>query len=281
MFLTRIARIARSAQLARDERGVALAAVLIFMAAGVVLSATVASSVVAGLQFSSSTRADVQSQAAAEAGIAVARASLIEGDCSGSALYSSAGTLDNANTTSVDESKPAYDAQIQFSTDDGDTWINGCPLSTQQAARIVSTGYAVTPGLPGDQTGDSTVVEARLSTIQNQATLNPSGPAVYSYSTSGFGGSGKLISSGGLDTSIMIRSGNVNCDGGANGAADLVVKSGNFTAGGSCVITGNVWVNGSATLSGGAKVNGSLTAGSVDSSGIVGGNIYSDSTIKL
>lgn len=282
MFLTRLSPIARSARAAgKDERGVALAAVLTFMAAGVILSAAVASSVVSGLQFSASTRADVQSQAAAEAGIAVARAALMRGQCTSPALYASNGSLDNAATPAVDESTPKYSAQIQYSTNGGNTWVNGCPASVQQPARVLSTGYALTPGLPGDQTGDSTVVEARLESMQNQATLNPSGPAVYSYNTSGFGGSGKLISSGGLETSIMIRSGNVTCDGAANGAADLVVKSGSFTAGGSCKVLGNVWVNGAATLDGGAEIGGSLTAGSVVSSANIAGNLWSDTTTRL
>lgn len=282
MLLTRISRIARSARAAgEDDRGVALAAVLIFMAAGILLSSVVASSVVTGMQFSASTRADVQSQAAAEAGIAVARAALIGGQCVSPALYESAGSLDDADTTTVDESSPKYSAQVQYSTDGGTSWISGCPASVQQAARILSTGYALVPGLPGDTSGDTTTIEARLATITNQASLNPSGPAVYSYNTSGFGGSGKLISSGGYDTSIMIRSGDVTCDGAANGAADLVIKSGNFTGTGSCVITGNVWVNGKAELKGGAQIGGSVTAGSVDASGSIGGNVYADTTMKL
>jgi hypothetical protein len=282
MFLTRIARLARTARsVGTDDRGVALAAVLVFMAAGILLSSVVASTVVQGLQFSASTRAGVQSQSSAEAGIAVARAVLMNGQCVSPGTQTSAGALDNPATANVDESAPAYSAQIQYSTDGGTTWVDGCPASVQQAARIVSTGTALIPGQSSDPTGDTTKVEARLSTIQNQATLNPSGPAVYSYNTSGFGGSGKLVSSGGYATSVMIRNGNVTCDGAANGAADLVVKSGTFNATGSCVVTGNVWVNGAATISGGAKLGGSLTATSVDSSGEVGGNVWSDSTLKL
>lgn len=282
MFLSRIARLARTARsVGTDDRGVALAAVMAFMAAGVLLSAVVATTVVSGQQVSQSTRAGVQSQAAAEAGIAVARASLIRGQCVNPATYVSAGQADDPATAAVDETLPAYSAQIQYSTNNGTSWINGCPPSVQQPARILSTGYAITPGMTNNDAGDETTIEARLETVQNAGTLNPSGPAVYSYNTSGFGGSGKLISTGGYDASILIRSGNVTCDGAANGAADLVVKSGNFSGSGSCRVTGNVWVNGSAELSGGGKIGGSLTANSVVSSGDIGGNVWADSTVRL
>lgn len=292
MFLTRISQFARrSRRVGTDDGGFALPAVIAFMAAGVILTAVVATTVVSALQVSSSTRAGVQSQAAAEAGIAFARAVLIREECADPALYAHDGALDDPDTT-TDESEPAFDAQIQYSNDGGTTWVNGCPPSVAVPARILSTGYALTPGVAAADSGDSTTVEARLAAIEVEpppppttppppSTIDASGPAVYSFSTAGFGGSGKLISTSGLAASIMIRSGNVRCDGAANGAADLVVKSGNFEATGSCVVAGNVWVNGSAILAGGARINGALTAGSVNASGAIGGNVYSDSTLKL
>ena len=126
MFLSRIARLAHAARNAgRDESGVALAAVIAFMAAGVLLSAVVASTVVTGQQVSQSTRAGVQSQAAAEAGIAVARASLMRGQCANPATYVSAGQADDVETVGVDETLPAYSAQIQYSLNQGATWVDG------------------------------------------------------------------------------------------------------------------------------------------------------------
>ena len=205
----------------------------------------------------------------------------MRGECTAPATFASAGQADDPETPDVDETLPAYLAQIQFSLDQGTSWVDGCPPSVQHPARIMSTGFAITPGMAGNDGGDETTIEARLETVQNAGTLNPTGPAVYSYNTSGFGGSGKLISTGGYDTSVLIRSGNVTCDGAANGAADLVVKSGNFNGGGSCVVSGNVWVNGSAELVGGGKIGGSLTANTAVVNGEVGGNVWADTTMKL
>ena len=82
MFLTRLTRTFASIRSLRsDEAGVALAAVLAFMAAGVLFSAIIAGSVVFAYQFTSSTRSGIQAQASAEAGIAAARAGLIGGTC--------------------------------------------------------------------------------------------------------------------------------------------------------------------------------------------------------
>ena len=128
----------------------------------------------------------------------------------------------------------------------------------------------------GGVEADSADIEAILSNIAGSTAIIASGPAIYAYSASGFGGSGTLVSVDGSTADVLLKTGNVTCSGASSGAAQLVVKTGNFSADGSCVITGNVWVSGTVTLSGGAQVGGNVTAKSGSSSGTVSGNIWVD-----
>lgn len=271
MLMTRIARrwssLSALSARARDDRGMALAAVLTFMAAGVLLSAVVASSVVYALQFSSSTRAGVQSQAAAEAGVAAARAGLIAGTCVAKGnKYSSA-------------TAPIYEATVWVASGSG--WARGCPADVSSQVRILSTGWAVAPGVANDDSGDVTHIEAILSAASAPTSLFPSGPAIYAYSGAGFGGGGTLVSVDGSIPDVLLQQGNVTCNGNMAGVANFVVKTGNLTSTGSCTIGGNVWVSGSIDIQGGAAVNGNITASSGQISSTVGGNVWVDGALQV
>lgn len=252
MFLTRIAERAR-----RDD-GVAMVAVVALVAVMVVVTAAVATSVTSAQSFTSSTEASVQSQSAAEAGIAAARAGLIAGTCgSRGAVYSS-----GAGTT------PAYSAKIYTSTD-GTTWSGSpnCPASIAVGVKIVSTGYAVTDALGGVSNGDETVIEAILSSEAVTTSIVPSGPAIFAYSSNGFGGGGQLLSEDGGDASVMVKQGDVNCDGGASGDVDMVVQNGNLTVAAGCNITGDIWASGTVTMPGGPDVGGNVVGSALNLSG--------------
>ena len=62
----------------RDEQGVALIAVIGVMAVGVVVGSVILTSILSGIGFTASTRAGVQSQAGADAGLAAVQAGLRE-----------------------------------------------------------------------------------------------------------------------------------------------------------------------------------------------------------
>lgn len=261
-----IARFARNLRRPfTDDTGVALATVLVFMFAGVLLSLVVASTVMFSYTFSSSTRASVQSQASAEAGIAAARAGLLTGECA-------------ANDGLFENDDPYFRVQV-YRPDAAGGWTEGCP-SIAQNARIESHGFASGKGTGGDTTGDQTTIEAILGNSPGDSALSASGPAIFAYSASGFSGSGSIASTRpGEIPDVMLRTGDVNCVGGADGAAQLVVKSGNFTGSGSCNITGDLWVNGDVTLNGGARVQGSVTARNVTVAAHgVGKNVWADET---
>ncbi|GHF20933.1 bactofilin family protein [Pseudolysinimonas yzui] len=268
MFMTRIARRwAMMSARAKDEQGMALAAVLTFMSAGVLLSAIVASSVVYALQFSTTTRAGVQSQAAAEAGIAAARAGLINGTCVASGNEYTSATA------------PIYEATIWIPAGTG--WARGCPADISSQVRVISTGWAEAPGAAHSDSGDVTHIEAILSAASSPTSLIPSGPAIYAYTGAGFGGSGTLVSVDGSIPDVLLQQGNVNCNGNMSGVANFVVKTGNLSSTGSCTIGGNVWVSGNVEIQGGAVVGGNITGSSASISSTVGGNVWVDGALQV
>lgn len=266
MLLTRMIRSAR-----RDD-GVAMAAVLGLLAVGLIVTSLILTTVVSATGYSTYTRAGVQSQAAAEAGVAAARAGLAAGTCSGSApAYRSA-------TDAV----PAYVATIWRPNGTGG-WVAGCPIGTATEVRIVSTGYATAPGTNGVAAGDQTVLEAVLAASSTPVTLSASGPAIYAYSASSYGGSGKLVSVDGSIPDVLVKTGNVTCNGDALGVANFVVNGGTLTIQGSCNISGNAFASGRINFEGNSRVGGYIVANGVTMTGSskVAGRVWSTSDVSL
>ena len=149
MLLTRISSTFR--RLRDEERGAGMAAVIGLLAVSLLTTSLVATSVVQATKYTTVTRAGVQSQAAAEAGIADARAGLINGTCTTKAnRYASA-------TGAV----PAYVATVWVPS--GASWVRGCPSGTATQVRILSTGYAQAEGVNGADARDETSIEVILS----------------------------------------------------------------------------------------------------------------------
>lgn len=272
----------RFEKLADGEQGVAMAAVVGLMAVGVVLTAVVASSVITASGVTTSVRAGVQSQAAAEAGIARARLGIVANECivTNNGRFASSGT-------------PEYVATVWIPS--GTSWVRGCPSGTATQVRILSTGYAASEGVNGVSARDETSIEVILSDVPQPptpadptptpapATLVASGPAIYAYSASGFGGSGKLVSNDGSTPSVLVKEGDVSCSGGSSGQADWIVDGGNLHVSGSCNISGSVWVDGAFNLSGGTVIQGSAIASSITVTGSskIGGSAWSAGNITL
>ena len=260
-----------------EERGAAMAAVIGLMMVGMLLTTLILSSVVTGLGYTTSTRAGVQSQAAAEAGVDVARAALTTGT-SCSASYTS--------TTA-----PAYTASLSYTTASSITsstaWIAGCPTATAQFVKISSVGTAVAKGVAGNTSGNVKSIEAIYNRPVASPPINATGPAVYSYSSQYFSGSGTLISQNGTnDANVMVKTGDVACSGGAAAQGDLVVNNGNLTLSGSCGVSGNAWASGTGkgavNLSGGVVVGGNVVGNALTvNSGTVGGSTWTSGTTYL
>ncbi len=266
MLLTRIFRGMR-----RDD-GAALAAVLGLMAVGLIMTSLILTSVVSGLGFTTSTRAGVQAQAAAEAGVAAARAGLAAGTCSdtsGAPVY-----------TSPTGTSPRYSAAIFRPISGG--WEAKCPVGTTTQVKIVSTGFADQSGIVGQGSGNSIKLEAILAATSTPTAIKASGPAVYAYSSTGFGGGGTLYSIDGSSPGVMIKTGNVACTGGASGISNLVVENGTLSIDGGCSITGTAWASGRITTVGGAIIGGSLVGAGVTHGGkTINGNVWSTSDVTI
>lgn len=238
-------------KLKSDDRGAALAAVIGLMATGMLMTALVAGSVITAMGTTSGVRAGVQSQAAAEAGIAAARAGLIAGTCNAQA------TLSNGAPAYVSASgdTPEYVASIWRAGASG-SWVAGCPISLATQVRILSTGYAQSTGVNGNVARDSTHLEAVLSAAITPGQIIAGGPAVYAYNAGSFGNGGQLVSLDGSTPDVIVKNGDVTCDNNFTATANLVVNGGNLAVDNGCDITGNVWASGRIDFMNSGEVGG-------------------------
>ncbi len=232
-----------------SDRGSALVAVLGVFAMGLILTTLIMASVVHGLGWSTFSRANVQSHAAADAGIVAARTGLFTaGNCSS---QSTAGVYTSA-------SSPHY--RVTVERNNGAGWVVGCPNALTSQVRFTATGTAAAPAVAGISAGDSVVVEAVYRYIVPG--VNPSGVALYLHDGAIIEANSSLDLSEGGNTGLIVKNGKLDCDknnGVINGS--LLVR-GDLSFGGRCTVTGSAVVTGSATL-GPGRIDGNLTAGSV------------------
>lgn len=263
MLLTRLIR-----RMHRDETGAAMAAVIGLMAFSLLTSALVVSSVIASTSYTTVTRAGVESQAAAEAGVAAARVGLLTGTCA-------------ADGHSYESTAPEFVATVWVPAGGG--WTRGCPSGTSVQVRILSTGYAQSEGVVGASGRDVTHLEVVLSAASVPTEIDAGGPAVYAYKSEGFGGGGQLVSAGDDEARIIVKEGDVDCNGGAAGDADIVVNDGDLKVSGGCVLTGNAWVSGRVTMPGGPDIGGSVIADALTISGgsQVLGDVWVDQDVTM
>jgi hypothetical protein len=244
-------------RLRRDDRGAALAAVIGLMATGLLLTALIGGAVVTAAGFTTSTRAGMQSQASAEAGIAAARAGLIAGTCGAQPLLANGAPV-YVNPTGTD---PVYEASI-WRAGAGGTWTPGCPVDLTTQVRILSTGYAKSVGVASDAS-DSTNLEAVLSAPSTSSQIVKNGPAVYAYNAGAFGNGGQLVSLDGSTPDVIVANGSMTCGNGFAATANLVVDNGTLTVDNSCAISGNTWVSGRAEMINQGSIGGAVIADGV------------------
>jgi cytoskeletal protein CcmA (bactofilin family) len=281
----------------RDESGSTLIGVVGLVAIAGILTAVIASTTVSALSFTSSTRAGVQAEAAADAGVEFARALIDADECVPSIdrnygqVYS-AGELADLGVASND---PFFEATVQYKIALTGTWTTGCPNGLLNSllnyqVRIESTGFAQSKGVGGANGHDQHTVEAVFDwnvitpteEQQPDTSIKPTGPAVYAYSSSGFGGGGTLYSVDGTGPDVMVKTGNVTCDGGSEGVSDLIVDGGNLVVKGGCDLDGNAWSSGRTTVDGGATVGGNVVAAGITHKGTsIGGSVWSTSDVTL
>ena len=255
----------------RDEQGVALIAVIGVMAVGVVVGSVILTSILSGIGFTASTRAGVQSQAGADAGLAAVQAGLqIPGDCvARSSQY----------TPDVVVPGLEYVATVWIpnaSAPEG--WIRGCPSTPSMSVRVISEGVADAKGVAGNDQGDESYVEAIFGAIPASVVEGPSASAVYT----GSGGSisSLTVSAGaGSPGDIHILKGNFNCNSGSVISGSIVVADGDLDITNACTIGGSAKASGSVKITSSVSVAGDVVAAggpvNLTNTGIrIGGSVY-------
>ena len=249
----------------RAENGSALVAVLGVFAMGLILTTLIVSSVVQGLGFSTYSRASVQSQAAADAGITAARTSLYyAAECNArSGVY-------------VSTSSPNYRATVE--RNNGAGWVAGCPTALTSQVRITSTGTAAAPAVSGVSAGDSSTVEAVYDYLTPG--VNPSGVAMYMHDGVEFESNSSFDLSEGGAAGLIVKKGDVNCLKNNSVINGSLIIDGDLTFGGSCTVTGSAVVSGKTILGSKGRIDGNLTSGSVSPNppGSRVGGVYSQSS---
>jgi Tfp pilus assembly protein PilX/cytoskeletal protein CcmA (bactofilin family) len=240
-----------------NEEGSALMAVLGVMAVAMIVAVAVASATLSSVGFTGATRAGVQAQAAAEAGIDHAEAAIRKSGTCKNEGYSSAQIPSS-------ELPPKFGVVTYYSAlEAGDSdWKTGCSSTSAKRIKLKSTGEARDNGAGDYSAGNKRVVEAVYARPAATATTTASGPAVYAYSATGFTGSGTLLPVNGSIPSVLLRNDDVACDGGGFVTGDLVAANGSVNISGSCSVTGSVWASKKVSVSGGSiTVGGDVTSG--------------------
>ena len=256
-----------------DQAGSSLIAVVGIMAVGVLAVVLIAAALTATFTYSSTSRAGVQAQAAAESGIAVA----VVGLNSTTTCQASAGLFES-------QTVPTYRATIWRSID-GSTWIRGCPLSTTHFVRVISSGTAETGGLVNASASNTRIVEAIFSYGINGPGPATPGAAMYVYSA-GQLDTYEVLGVSGEGSDVSIRTGNFSCTGPTIIEGTVRVAQGTANLTNSCQVKNSLFASGAVSMTTLSKVFGdvSSSAGGVTLSNVttyVGGAIYANGAVTI
>lgn len=260
---------------ASDEGSVFLA-VIGLMVFVLLASTALMSTVVQGLGTTTASRADLQSQAAAEAGIARVEAIVLQNKCAITGGPTFTGT------------NPTYTAKVYTRASATAAWSASpsCPSSVAGEAKIVSSGSASANGLAHQRSGNVSVTSAEFSAPATPTTIPTTGPAVYAYSQQSIGGGGHIIYTGTPLPNLTINNGVLDCSGGASITANIIIGTGSLTLSGSCNVTGNIFVpNGTFAITNNTSlaIHGNIVAKAValNTSGTITGSVWATQRADL
>ncbi len=266
-----------------EERGSAMLAVLGVMGVAVVIAVTTTTASLHAVGITTSTRASVEAEAAAEAGIDYAASQLATSVCQSQYTSSTA---------------PIFSVVVSYSnlaTSPGTTdasWVSGCPTSTSaQRLKLVSTGTASTLGVAGNTTGNTRMVEAIYPYTPSPPayTIVPSGPATYSYSQQDPTINNLTITQAGtVRPSLVYLSGSATCTSGTQITGDVILGGGGLSITSGCTINGDLSTAGVVSIQSG-EVTGNVNASGVQSgisvslsaSAVVDGSIYGAGPVSI
>ena len=272
--------------LRRNERGSAILGVLGVMGVTVVIGVTVTTASLHAVGITTSTRASVEAEAAAEAGI----------DFAASQLATPASVCQPTYSSST---APVFSVVVSYSdlpTSSGtmDTsWKSGCPTTDTNAQRLklVSTGTASTAGVAGNTTGNIRKVEAIYPYTPSPPsyTIVPSGPATYSYSQVDSTINNLTITQAGtVRPTVVYLSGSATCTSDSQITGDVILGGGGLSITSDCTINGDLSTAGVVSIQSG-EVTGNVNAAGVQSgtsvslsnSAVVDGSIYGAGPVSI
>lgn len=226
-----------------------------------VITLTITSATVSAVGYTSLSRAGVQSEAAADAGVQAMLAALADDACPADGLLEiDLGEVD-ASLTGTAAAAPFFSAQLFQRADAAASWVPGCPDGTTGQIRVQSTGFANDAGVTQSASGqDSAAVEAVYDWEPGEVTAEASGAAVFSFGTPGLSNSLELLSFEGNQANVLVRNGNILCSNSVFVEGDIVAANGNIQLDNTCTAGGNVWASGTVTLQGNKTIGGNVIA---------------------
>lgn len=281
MFLTRAVRPTGVLPAAsRNDRGNAMIAVVGLIAVTSMVTMTVTGATVQALGYTSLTRAGVQSNAAAEAGVDAMLAELFADDCPATGQLTVAQGVVDPTLTGTAAAAPFFTATIAQRISTQAAWTPGCPNGATTQIRIQSTGFAADAGVAESASGrDSSAVQAIYAWTPGANTAAVTGAAVFSYGTPGLANSLELLSFNGNSANVIVAEGNILCSNSVYVEGDIVAANGNIQLDNTCSAGGRVWASGTVGLQGNKTIGGDVIAAGtgitrIDPNTDIGGGVY-------
>lgn len=255
-------------------------AVIGLLAVTSMITMTVTGATVQALSYTSLTRAGVQSNAAAEAGVDAMLAELFADECPATGeLAVTQGAVDPALTGAAADA-PFFVATVAQRISGAAAWTAGCPNGATTQIRIQSTGFAADAGVAESASGrDASAVQAVYEWTPGANSAAVTGAAVFSYGTPGLSNSLELLSFNGNSANVIVAEGNILCSNSVYVEGDIVAANGNIQLDNTCSAGGNVWASGTVGLQGNKTIGGDVIAAGpgitrIDPSTTIGGGIY-------
>ena len=257
MLLSRILRRLRS------EDGAALASVLALMLVGALISTLILGSVISAYAQTTQTRANVQAQASAQAGVAAATVGLQQPAGSAGSCQAKGGVYESSTV-------PRYRATVWFNG------ARGCPTGAGQVT-VIATGWASSPGVAGASGGDIAYLEAGFVIGMSES----SGSALYIYNAGNLNAFTVDVADPASVGNVMVENGSVGCTSNSTIKGDIIVANGGVDITNTCHITGSIRATGAIKISASVTVDGDVISSGAgvtlsNSTITVGGGVYAN-----
>jgi predicted acyltransferase (DUF342 family) len=225
------------------ESGFALITVIGVMAVTVIIAMAITASTINAVSFTTSTRAEVQARATADAGVDTAWVAMSAGTftCSASGTL----TYGKFTTTTV-----YYDVAGQALSCGGGV-VSGAPTK----AVVNSRGVAASSGVGGSSSGDVRTVTSTYK-IDIRSVPVTIDEALFSDGSIQLTNNSNFVDPAGKAN--VYSNGDVSCAANAPRIQGSVFMQGNFTAPNQCQVSGTVWAAGEVSLSSQVSVTGDV-----------------------